>query len=155
MDYDVRIMEEPGRHLAVTRFRAEPEQIAARIGPAFGTVMAYLDRHGLRPSGPAVGYYDIAGERFDVAAGFVVPAAIEAEVDVEPLTLPAGEVLSTLHVGSYAELPKAYDALQTEATRLGRELDRSVMWEEYLTGPDTPERLQCTLVTWPVQHATA
>ena len=155
MDYDVKIMNEPGRHLAVTRFTAEPEQIAVRMGPAFGTVMSYLDRHGLRPSGPAVGHYDIADDHFEVAAGFVVAAPIEAEDEVEPLTLPAGEVLSTLHVGSYNELPKAYEALQAEATRLGREIDRSVMWEEYLTGPDTPERLQCTLVTWPVKNLTA
>jgi effector-binding domain-containing protein len=55
------------------------------------------------------------------------------------------------HVGAYTELPSAYQDLQAEVTRRGRALDEgSPMWEEYWSGPETPDDQTRTEVFWPV-----
>jgi effector-binding domain-containing protein len=154
MLYEIREHEEPDRHLAVRRFAARPDQIGARIGEAFGAVYQYLGRHGLQPLGPPIGCYEMgSGTPFEVRAGCVVPAPIEGEGDVEPYFLPGGPALVTEHVGTYAELPKAYEALEAHAREFGQELDPNVMWEEYLTGPEVPPDQMRTVIHWPLSIA--
>jgi effector-binding domain-containing protein len=151
MSYEIRELHEPDRHLAVRRFSASPDQISARMGEAFGAVYGYLGRHGVEPQGPPVGCYEMGGgPTFEVRVGCVVGAPIEAEGDVEPYFLSGGPTLVTEHVGPYDELSKAYEALETHAREHGQELDGSVMWEEYLTGPEVPPEQMRTLVHWPL-----
>jgi effector-binding domain-containing protein len=154
MDYNITIQHEPGRHLAVSRFDGGPSEIPEKIGAAFGLVAAYLERHGLRPVGPAVAFYEVRGpSSFTVSAGFVVHEPVEGDEQVRPLRLPPVKVVTTTHTGPYTDLPKAYDALTAKATELGLSLDQKVMWEEYLTGPDTPSEQHVTVVRWPVDEA--
>ena len=90
MGYDVTIEQEQGRHLAVQRFDARPEDLPTRMGAAFGAVMGRLRALGLTATGPAVSCYEMDGEAFHVAAGFVVAGPFEAGDGVEPLQLPEG-----------------------------------------------------------------
>ncbi len=156
MAYEITIMREPGRHLAVTRFDARPEEMGARAGQAFGTVAARLAALGIGTEGPAVACYGTGEVVFHVAMGFVVSGPIEAGDGVEPLQLPAVEVATTTHVGPYEQLGKAYDAIQEGARSRGREVDEAgLMWEEYWTGPDTPPEQHRTVVSWPLKAAPA
>jgi effector-binding domain-containing protein len=151
MGYDVTIEQEQGRHLAVQRFDARPEEISARMGAAFGAVMGRLRALGLSATGPAVSCYEMEGEAFHIAAGFVVAGPFEAGGGVEPLQLPVREVATAMHVGPYEELGRAYDALREGAAAQGRAVDESsMMWEEYLDGPQTPPEQTRTLVHWPL-----
>jgi effector-binding domain-containing protein len=150
MSYEIREHQEPDRHLAVRRFTASPDQIGAWMGQAFGSVYQYLGRHGLEPLGPPVGCYEMGAGTFVVRAGCVVSAPIEPEGDIEPYFLTGGPALVTEHVGAYDELPKAYEAVEAHARELGQELDRGVMWEEYLTGPEVPPEQMRTIIHWPL-----
>jgi effector-binding domain-containing protein len=154
MDYNITILHEPGRHLAVSRFEGSPAEIPDRIGAAFCDVGAYLETHGISPAGPAVAYYDMRGpSAFTVSAGFVVHEPVDGDDTVRPLQLPAVKVLTTTHKGPYTDLPKAYDALMAKAVELGQSLDQKVMWEEYLTGPETPSERHVTVIRWPIVQA--
>lgn len=150
MTYEITRQREPERHLAVTRFTAGAAQISARMGAAFGTVYGYLGRNGLQPLGPPVAYFTLRDDAFDVCVGCVVTTPISADGDLEPFDVPAGETLTTLHVGPYDELSKAYDALGARARELGLRLDPAHMWEEYLTGPEVPAAEQRTEIHWPI-----
>ena len=69
-------------------------------------------------------------------------------------TLPDVDVVSTTHVGPYDTLGRAYDALKDGVVDLGRKVDESsVMWEEYLDGPQVPPEQTRTLVHWPLLPA--
>lgn len=150
--YDVTIARETGRHLAVVRYDARPEDIPRKAGEAFGTVAAYLARIGVAVTGPAVSCYDMDGDVFHVASGFVVSGPFEAGEGVELYQLPDGEVATTTHVGPYDELGKAYDALKQAARAQGREVeDAGLMWEEYWSGPEAPPEETRTVVFWPVR----
>jgi effector-binding domain-containing protein len=153
MNHSTVTSHEVGRHLAVTSFPWSQEDVAERMSAAFSTVVGYLARAGVRITGPAVGYYERHPEGSTVSAGFVVDEVIEGDETVRSLTLPAGDVLTTVHVGPYTKLTETYAALQEHAAVNHLVLDQHVMWEEYLSQPDVEPDLVMTRVTWPVTHA--
>jgi effector-binding domain-containing protein len=87
---------------------------------------------------------------FDVAAGFYVESPIDGDGHVVPVELPAGDVARTTHIGPYADLPKAYEAVAARAKQDGREL-ATEMWEEYYSPPETPPAETRTDVYWPLR----
>jgi len=54
-------------------------------------------------------------------------------------------------VGPYAAPPQAYEAIQAWMRREGREPANHVMWEEYVTGPETPPAQTSSIVYWPLK----
>ena len=77
MPHTTEIVTTPSRAVAVIRFHvrsAELPMIGERMGQAFGTVVAELRKDAITPSGPAIASYERAGDGFEVAAGFPVPA---------------------------------------------------------------------------------
>jgi GyrI-like small molecule binding domain len=149
--YDVSTAHETGRHLAVSRFDATPEEMGQQQGAAFGRVASYLARIKVPVTGPAVSCYEMGEKVFHVASGFVVSAPFDGGDGVEPFPLPACEVATTTHIGPYDQLGHAYDALQEWARAHGRKVDESgLMWEEYWTGPETPPEQTRTAVFWPL-----
>ena len=147
---DIRIEHEQGRHLAVTSFEADLGAMAEKMGEAFGTVAVALGRARIPPVGPAMACYDIRPDGMTVSAGFLVPHPVEPDGDVRPLQLPACEVVRAEHVGPYDDLPATYERIRKAAADHDRDLDETRMWEEYLTGPETPPEQTRTLVSWPL-----
>jgi effector-binding domain-containing protein len=79
-----------------------------------------------------------------VEIGFTVRELVPGEGDVEPSSLPAGEVAVTLHRGPYERLPEALAALQDWIREHGRRA-AGPHWEMYLNGPPDvmdPEELE-------------
>jgi effector-binding domain-containing protein len=157
MGYDVRIDRESGRHLAVSSFEASPDEMGQHQPAAFGAVAGYLGRIGIPITGPAVSRYEPAeGGRFRVSSGFVVEGDFATGDGVEHQRLPECEVGRTVHVGRYEKLGEAYDALRRGVREAGREVEESgTMWEEYLTGPETPPDQTRTVVSWPLRAEAA
>jgi effector-binding domain-containing protein len=156
MTYDVRITTEPERHLAAVRTSTTFADIPNFMGPAFERVAAHLGPLGLLGDGPAAARYtemDAASGRVTVSAGFVVPEPIEGEGDVVPDVLPAAEVATATHLGSYEKVSEAYDAIAAAMALHGRELDESTMWEEYWSPPGTPDDQTKTVVYCPLKPA--
>lgn len=157
MSYEIDVLAVPARTLAASRFHVtegDLPDMGATMGSAFGRVMNALRAAGATAVGPAVACYERSDDGFDVAAGFPVASPIVGE-GVMSLELPSAEVAHTMHIGSYEELPKAYDALRAEVEARGRHLDDSApMWEEYLTGPDVPPEQTRTEVYWPLAQGS-
>jgi effector-binding domain-containing protein len=139
----------PARHLAVTRFRASFTEIGKRIGSALTAVHQALVAQGIRVQGPAIAVYHKQGDGFEIAAGFEVANPIVGSAEIEPAELPACEAVVTTHMGDYADLPAAYDAMRAWMTANGRE-PAETMWEEYWSDPSTPPDRTRTDVFWPL-----
>jgi effector-binding domain-containing protein len=151
MSYEISKQQEPDRHLVVKRFTATPDRIGPLVSEAFGVVYEFVGRHGLRPIGAPVACYLMGpGDEFEVLAGCALESPIEPEGALEPYLLHGCTTLATEHVGPYDELPKAYEALEAHARATGEELDRTVMWEQYLTGPEVPPEKMRTIIHWPL-----
>ena len=69
------------------------------------------------------------------------------------MELPAGEVVTTTHIGPYERWTAAYEAIVSWADHEGMALDEVVAWEEYWSGPEVPESLHRTVICWPLQSA--
>jgi effector-binding domain-containing protein len=155
MTQEIDVTTVPARTVAVYRFHVASGDLTAigeKMGGAFGRVISALRAAGVVVVGPAIARYQRAEDGFDVAAGLPISEPITALEDgVASLELPSTEVAHTTHIGAYEDLPKSYDALRAAVESRGRHLDeKSPMWEEYLTGPETPPELTRTEVYWPL-----
>lgn len=149
-EYLVEVAQEPAREAAVRRFEVDLEHIGEQMGPAFGGVAGYLSQHGVAMTGSALTHYTVRADGMEAAAGFEVAEPFEGGDGVEWFVLPEAEAVTTVHVGPYDRLVEAYDALHAHAAAIGRALDETQMWEEYLTGPDVPPDQMRTRVVWPL-----
>jgi effector-binding domain-containing protein len=154
MTHEVDILRTPPSAAAVIRFHVphdDLETIGEQMEGAFATVMNQLAAVHVVPAGPAVAVYEPAGDGFDVATGFHVSPDFVAPTGLERLDLVAAEVAHTTHVGPYSALREAYADLQTGAARAGRPVAWGApMWEEYCSGPGTPDDETRTEIYWPV-----
>ena len=156
MGYIIDIVSIPARHLVVAKFTvSNTAEIGQRMAQAFGAVMRYAGEHRIDIEGPAIGHYTKTGGGFDVAAGFVVQEPVVGDGTIVGMELPAAEVATTTHIGSYEGLTRVYEALVDWADREERSLDESVSWEEYWSGPEVPESEHRTVVCWPLQRVGA
>lgn len=156
MTYEVRITQQPPQDLAVVRRRTTFSEIPTFMRSAFETAATYLGTHDLLGPGPAIGRYtemDLTSGEVVVAAGFVVAQPVEGDGTVVPDETPACEVATTTHLGSYAKISEAYDAIAKAMAVQGRELDETTMWEEYWSPPGTPDDQTKTVVYCPLKSA--
>jgi effector-binding domain-containing protein len=139
MGYDVDLVDLQEQHAAVVRGHVRTAEIPGFLGDAFGEVARVAAGQGLRLAGAPFGRYRLVGTgAMDVEAGFPVRGTVAAEGRVEPTTLPGGRTARTLHVGAYAAVGAAYEAVQTWLVRNGY-VRGGEPWESYLDEPDAPQ----------------
>lgn len=121
------------------------------IGGAFRVLVEHAGATGAQWAGPPFVLYPEACEgEFEVAVCMpVVPGAESGEHAVVE-EVPGGLCASTLHVGPYAEIGRAYTAVQKWMTDNGRR-PAGMVREVYLNDPEAvpPEQLQ-TEIDWPI-----
>lgn len=147
----VEVVHEPARELAVQRFEVDLARMGEQMGPAFEHVASYLVRRGVATAGSVLAHYTVREDGMEAAAGFEVTDTFEGGDGVEWFVLPEVDAVTTVHVGPYEKLSEAYADVRAHATSIGRALDESQMWEEYLTGPETPPDQARTRVVWPLR----
>jgi effector-binding domain-containing protein len=84
------------------------------IQDAFKNVYAFLDRQGIKPTGPAMTIYtasDDAGFEFQAAVPIAEAPKDPPKGDLAVGTSPEGKALKFIHRGSYDSLDQAYDAI--------------------------------------------
>jgi effector-binding domain-containing protein len=125
------------RTVLAVRERVPFAELTDFFGRAFERTAAALGEAGTFPSGPPVAiYYGDPTDTVDVAAGFPFAGSITPPEGTAVVDLPAGRAVEAIHVGPYDELAKTYDTV-AEWMQQEHVTPSSVMWEEYLAGPDT------------------
>jgi effector-binding domain-containing protein len=145
MSYDIEVIDLPEQPAAVVTGRVEHLGIADFVGPAFREVMQVVQHQGLQPAGPPFGRYRPTEDGgWDITAGFPVSDPPNSNGRVVGMTLPGGAVARTLHVGSYATVGAAYEAVDSWLGAHGY-APAGEPWESYLDGPDvaTPRTEVC------------
>ncbi|QLJ02769.1 MerR family transcriptional regulator [Streptomyces sp. NEAU-sy36] len=152
--YEVVLGEEPERRLAVVRAVASAE-IATGVEECVGRLLPALGKAGIGWEPPLWGLYPLdLQERMEIAVG-AQTAAGEGTPGVEFEVLPGGLVAETTHIGPYAQLPLAYNALFAAIHERGLR-PRAPVREAYLVGPgEAPREELMTRVVIPVQESTA
>ena len=144
MTYEIVVETATARPMAAVRRRVQAGGVAAAWKPALDQVWAFLRQHeGLRTDGHNVFvYHDPArpGDPLDVDFGVEVSGPFEGEGDVAFTYTPAGETVSTLHVGSYEGLADAHRAIDAWRAAHGRAFG-DASWEAYGHPAGDPERV--------------
>lgn len=153
---NVSIKQQPELRVGTVR-HIGPYQTISQAFERLAKVMAGAKR----PPNPQLLalYYDDPQEtpadrlRSDAALSFPDGAAVPAGL-IER-RIPAGRYASTVHVGSYEHLPKAWTALKQEIEARGLRTGGSVSYELYLNDPGSVSTKELrTELFVPLDHST-
>jgi hypothetical protein len=145
---NVEVQIVPARRLAAVRRRVDSGSVGAVWGPALDRVWAFLRAHpGLRTDGHNVFLYHHPASpdaALDVDFGVEVSRAFDPVGEVVAAETPAGEAATAVHVGAYAQIHLAHDAIQAWHARTGRTF-AGVSWEIYGDPSDDPSTIETTV----------
>jgi len=123
---------------------------------AMGEIYAILAAQNVSPAGPAGSVIsdDLFSEERGALTVFVPAAApIRAVGRVIPATMPAAELATTVHVGSYADIDRAYGALATyvseHALGVAGPIRERILVGRHDTSDESAWR---TEIGWPIFH---
>ncbi|MDX3107486.1 MerR family transcriptional regulator [Nonomuraea angiospora] len=153
--YEVTMGREPERRLAVVRAVCAPAEIGEKVAECVGLLLPVLGRAGIAWDPPLWVLYPLdLEERMEIAVGALTPQGAEVP-GLEIEVLPGGPVAETVHVGPYAQLPLAYNALFAAIHERGLRPEAPVR-EAYLVGPaEAPQEELMTRLIIPIQESKA
>ncbi|KQV12524.1 MULTISPECIES: MerR family transcriptional regulator [unclassified Kitasatospora] len=153
--YEVTMGREPERRLAVLRAVCSPDEVGAKVGECVGRLLPVLSEAGVGWEPPLWGLYPLdLNERLEIAVG-AQPLRDGAAPGPEFVVLPGGPVAETVHIGPYAQLPLAYNALFAAVHERGLH-PRAPVREAYLVGPaEAPQEELMTRLIVPVEEDAA
>ncbi|MCZ4121036.1 MerR family transcriptional regulator [Streptomyces sp. H39-S7] len=154
--YEVTMSREPERRLAVVRATCAPAEIGAKVGECAGRLLPALGRARIAWEAPLWALYPLdLHERMEITLGAETTARGDGAPHLEFQVLPGGPVAETVHIGPYAQLPLAYNALFAAIHQRGLR-PHAPAREAYLVGPaEAPPEELMTRVLIPVQEYTA
>jgi effector-binding domain-containing protein len=104
---------------------------------AFKSLQEYLDKQGIKPSGPFITIYtqtDDTGFSFQAAAPVASAPANPPKGDIAVGTAPGGKALKFVHRGSYDAMDSTYEAITNFLD--DKQLEAKELFiEEYTTDP--------------------
>jgi len=153
MPYEITVKEPDPQPMVSVRANCMVAEIGPSLAEILPEVFSYLDKLGVKPSGPPfTRYHSYDGTNCEIESGFPVAEPQPSEGRITAGELPGGELVSTIHVGPYEDLPKAHDALDEWIKENGKK-SRGPQWESYVTDPGEepdPAKRQ-TVLLWPVK----
>lgn len=112
-----------------------PEEFGPKVGATYGRLYAYAGAKGVTPGMPMMIVRGM-GPPVLLEIAIMVAAETPGEGDILASVLPAGDVVTTLHIGLYDTIGAAYEAVFAYAGQHGRQ-PAGAPYETYLTDPDT------------------
>lgn len=121
-------------YTAVMRAELPPDELPDWLRHVYRTVGAYLREAEIVASGPPFARFTFLGGLVAVEAGLPVGREVPGDGVVEASRLPVGPAATTVHMGPYEELDRAYEAALSWLDTIGYE-QAGPHWEIYRTDP--------------------
>ncbi len=126
----------PARTFIIKKDKLQFDQLSRFFGEQYGAIYGALGKLGIAPTQPPYAFYYSVDEENMVTE---LAAAVEVDdpnVEVpgfEKITLPATNVLTTRHTGSYETMRPAYQELDDYVREKG--LQKGLVIEQYQSDP--------------------
>jgi effector-binding domain-containing protein len=157
MPYEVTKKEVPPTRVAMVEAEVDLASIEVAFRDGFGEILSVLAPAGAAPTGaPFVIYHDVIDESMSGRIEMCLPVDGEFQPTdrVKLKELPHGSAASTIHKGSYEEIPPAYHAVSEWMTANGYE-PAGPPCEVYLNDPrEVPVSEQLTEVLWGIREVS-
>lgn len=153
MENDFRIVELGPQNALAVKDEVSHQEIPKRMGEIFGELMSFMQRNRIQAAGPPfVLYHSWSGAKTVMEVGFPVASPVKGEGRVQPMTLPAGKVVTGVHNGPYDKLMVSYARMQKWMEAKGVK-PAGKMWEVYMTDPaiEKDPTKYVTQLFWPVE----
>jgi effector-binding domain-containing protein len=125
--------------VAIVRRRARQDELSRVVPAACGVVWNFIRASGFKRAGRNVAIY-LDGV-INLEAGVEVEPPFEGTGDVMLSATPAGIVAHAIHIGSYADLGRAHEAIRAWGRTTGRSF-AGPSWEIYGHWTDDLTRLR-------------
>ncbi|PKN81381.1 MAG: hypothetical protein CVU47_06945 [Chloroflexi bacterium HGW-Chloroflexi-9] len=136
MTYDCHVERREAQPiLGIQAEMTTPEEFGPKVGAAYGRLYAYAGAKGATPGMPMMIVRDM-GPPMLLEIAIAVTPETPGDGDILASALPAGDVVTTLHIGPYDTIGAAYEAVFAYAGQHGRQ-PAGAPYETYLTDPDT------------------
>src|SRR5690349_6660651 len=120
MQYAIRTERGSGTPIPVVRRTAAAGQLSKVVPEACGTAWTAIKALGVRGGRHVAVYRGGADGQVEVEVGVEVPAPVGRHGEVYDSATPAGEVVTTIHLGPYGRLGAAHDAIRAWCSAHGR-----------------------------------
>jgi effector-binding domain-containing protein len=143
MSYEFRVLQTPERQLMAIHDRAGGGELPRKIIGNLDKVWSYLRANAAKTAHNVVVYreFDRAAGVMSIDVGVQVEAALPGNGVVVPVTIPAGLVATTVHIGPYDKLGNASSALHEFCKTHDHPL-AGPTWEEYGDWNEDPSKLR-------------
>jgi effector-binding domain-containing protein len=134
------------------RTRTHVDHLPQAMAKAYAAIVQYMGELGTYPSGPPfAAYFNTDMEDLDVELGMPVAEEQPGKDDIQASEIPAGQVVTCVHVGPYSALEPSYSALSEFVHEQGLE-PTGVAYEIYLDDPQSiPEEEMKTRIVFPLK----
>lgn len=151
MKYSIEVVAQVATPTLSVRRHSPAEDLPAVLGQAYSEIIRYADRQGLRVLGPAFAiYYNMDMDNLDMEIGFVSGVRVSGNGIVQSSEIPAGQYVSAVYAGPYAEMPALYQEMSAFMIERGL-VPSGTACELYFNSPvdvpDTELRTQVLLGT--------
>jgi effector-binding domain-containing protein len=148
--YEVSTARLPATNALAIRATVQVRELPAFIERAFAELTQTLHTQGAQPIDPPfVRYHSFTPQAVEVEAVMCCANPVQGKGRAVPLTLEASEAAIVRHVGPYAQIGPAYDALRIWLEEHGKHATQAPR-EVYLTRPDDETKIPVTLVEQPM-----
>jgi effector-binding domain-containing protein len=146
--YDITIEDQDAQNWLTLSESLPRDQVPGFLGEAYPTLFAALGAAAVAPAGPPVARYHVDKRAFEVTAAVPFSGELSATLPLVVQTVPATTVATTVHTGSYEDLPAAFHAVMQWISANGFVIAADP-WESYLDGPEVaaPRTKVCFPVT--------
>ena len=127
----------PARTIIYLKGHSTWDQAFATLVDAFKSLNEYLDKQGIKPTGPAMSIYtqtDDAGFNFDAALPVAEAPKNPPKGDIAVGQAPSGKALKFVHRGSYDAMDATYEAITNYLDEKQLEA-KDAFVEEYVSDP--------------------
>ncbi len=129
----------PARTIIYLKGHSTWDQAFATLVDAFKSLNEYLDKQGIKPTGPAMSIYtqtDDAGFNFEAALPVAEAPKNPPKGDIAVGQAPSGKALKFVHRGSYDAMDSTYEAITNYLDEKQLEA-KDAFVEEYVSDPLT------------------
>jgi effector-binding domain-containing protein len=142
MSYAVEMMEMPATRLLVVKRRARSNELSRVVPEGCGIVWNHVRQAGIKSAGRNVAVYRHADDgRLDVEVGVEIGADGSGAGEIVLSATPSGRVATVVHMGSYALLMNANNAIHEWCKANNHEI-AGPSWEVYGHWSDDPAQVR-------------